>query len=641
MINRFYKPLVSIRRHLWHLRHGGISQLVEYRRRRRVTVPKGRGNFEVGEMKLKGVEGAEFTVRPALIPDSESWQSRRVVRVGIIADDFTRLAFEYEWIQIVLDPKCWRVQLEEQKIEILFVESAWHGNHNSWEHQIVGANAPSKNLIELVTECRARGVPTVFWNKEDPVHFEDFIEVAKLFDYVYTTDEGCIGKYGAAGVAAPVGLLPFAAQPAIHNPVRREGVKESCLRDVAFGGTYFRKKYAGRRRQMDIVLGGALDASAKLEKGLEIFSRFKDLDPAYKFPAEYANRVLGELSYEQMLTAYRMYRVFLNVNSIDNSTSMCARRIFEILACGTPVVSGESKAILRYFPEGEVLQPKTRQEAANWIRALCGSPELRDRITHTAQRKIWQSHTYTHRVRTILNDVGLRDSNDSEPKITVLLATNRPQQLRHALNQIAAQKNVDVEAVVVCHGFEPSAESCELPTVPQINVTWLTMDSRATLGACYNLALSRASGEFVAKMDDDDLYSQYYLFDQINALRYSGADIVGKAAHYVLLEDLSAVCLRFEQLEHRFGMFVAGPTILTPRETAASLGFADVTRGEDTRFLAAARAAGAIIYGSDRFGFIQCRRAPSEHTWRVPYEEIMRSSRVVAMSRKGLDHILF
>ncbi|WP_371858334.1 glycosyltransferase, partial [Pseudomonas sp. FW215-L1] len=50
-----------------------------------------------------------------------------------------------------------------------------------------------------------------------------------------------------------------------------------------------------------------------------------------------------------MLSAYRSFKIFLNVNSVTSSPSMCARRIFEIAASGTAVVSTESAALRNFF----------------------------------------------------------------------------------------------------------------------------------------------------------------------------------------------------------------------------------------------------------------------------------------------------
>ena len=111
---------------------------------------------------------------------------------------------------------------------------------------------------------------------------------------------------------------------------------------------------------------------------------------------------MGSLDYQQMLTAYRAYKVFLNVNSVVDSPSMCARRIFEITACGTSVVSTPSEAVRRYFTPEQLSVVSDREHAADVVRALVRSPELAERMVHRAQREIWAKHTCTHRVETVL-----------------------------------------------------------------------------------------------------------------------------------------------------------------------------------------------------------------------------------------------
>ena len=53
-------------------------------------------------------------------------------------------------------------------------------------------------------------------------------------------------------------------------------------------------------------------------------------------------------------------------------------------------------------------------------------------------------------------------------------------------------------------------------------------------------------------MDDDDIYGEHYLTDQLAALRYSNADLVGKQAHYLHLRNRDIVMCRFPEREHRF-----------------------------------------------------------------------------------------
>src|SRR5699024_9558730 len=108
--------------------------------------------------------------------------------VAVILDDFSMLAWSYEFETVAVTPGSWREQLAEAPVDLLLVESAWHGNKDAWQYQLTGSKAPSEPLRELVAHCREQGVPTVFWNKEDPPHFEDFLDTARLFDQVFTTD---------------------------------------------------------------------------------------------------------------------------------------------------------------------------------------------------------------------------------------------------------------------------------------------------------------------------------------------------------------------------------------------------------------------------------------------------------------------
>ncbi len=564
---------------------------------------------------------------------------RRNLRVGVIADTFTALAFSYEWQQVALSPSDWRTVLDEAPLELLFVESAWHGNDDAWQFQLTGAHAPSTALQALVKECRRRGIPTVFWNKEDPVHFDDFLDTARLFDVVFTTDSEKVEDYRAALGHDRVGVLPFAAQPAIHNPIRPRGTSLESRRDVAFAGTYFRHKYPERRAQMDVLLGGAMDATRRLPIGLEIFSRFRGVSEDYAFPEPYASRVVGELSYEEMLSAYRSYKVFLNVNSVVGSPSMCARRIFEITACGTPVLSAPSPAISNFFPPEEILQVDDREEAAQWVRALCSSNELRDRMVHLAQRRIWREHTYGARVDQVLRVVGMEDRVRRPRTVTAMVSTNRPRQVGHVIDQLAHQRDVEVQTVLLTHGFSADDAQRSLARERGLEVEWLEAPASQSLGACYNQILARADGDAVAKIDDDDLYGPSYLFDQVAAMDYSGAEVVGKGAYYVHLAAKDMTVLRFPLREQAFGHFVAGPTLVLDTALARRVPFRDTTHGEDSALLRDVLDAGARIYSADRFGFIQCRSSSGSHTWGIKDPEILATSRVLVHG-KAVSHVI-
>jgi len=608
----------DVRTAMWHLRQGGLKQFHEWRRRRGLRQPR---MSSEAVYKSNSVTFAPYVVpnRPPRRPD---------LRVGVILDDFSTAAFSFEWNLLPLRKDEWRRQLEETHIDFLFVESAWKGNSGSWEFQLTGPSGPKPEFLALMGYCRRREIPTAFWNKEDPPHYDDFLPAAREFDVVFTSDSGRIGSYLQDLEHDRVAVLPFAAQPAIHNPIRSGRGRHS--RGVAFAGMYFAHKYPERRRQMDLLLAAARDAGSQSGPELEIFSRQLGGDPNYQFPAPFNENVVGTLGYDRMLTAYRAYKVFLNVNSVVDSPSMCARRIFEITASGTPVVSTPSSAIGRFFAHDEVLVTESRNQGKSQIRMLARSPEFNDRVVHKGQRRIWRANTYAHRAETIVASVRPeREYPVGLPSASALVSSKRPQQLEHVFATVGSQAGVDLELVLLTHGFEAEPDQvrdlAERYGVPAYKV--LTAARELTLGECLNLCVSAASGEVLTKMDDDDYYGPHYLEDLLHALEYSDADVVGKLAHYMHFASKDATVLRMPHMEHSYSHFVMGPTITARREVFEKLPFEGRNKGEDTAFLKAVSEAGGSIYAADRFNFCQMRKAEG-HTWDVSDEMLAASGEI-------------
>lgn len=549
------------------------------------------------------------------------------LNVGVILDEFSLLAWTPEFETVLLTPNAWRDQLRETPIDMLLVESAWAGNHGAWQYQLTGSQAPRQDLVELVEHCRQQSIPTVFWNKEDPSHFEDFIDSAKLFDVVFTTDSTLIPKYKEALGHDRVDSLSFAAQPSIHNPMRIRGLEQTG--DMAFAGMYFDHKFPERKQQMELLFGAAISVVNRGRYGFDIFSRHHGGNEKYQFPALYDKHVVGSLPYEKMLAAYRNYKVFLSVNSVTNSHSMCARRVFEIVASGTPVVSGESAAIPEFFDQDEVPVVTDEQMAAHTLRAVLNSSQARDRMVHSAQRKIWNHHTYAHRADKILSAVDLKVKSPflAPPSVSAIVSTYRPNFVRNAIESVAKQKDVDTELILLTHGFEEVEKELRAyaADLGVENFTLLSSPQSDPLGLCLNKLVTASSGDVIANFDDDDFYGEYYLHDSLNAMKFSNADLVGKFATYMYSEDEEIMTLRNPGKEYMFTDFVTGATFVGRREVFTQHPFLPMSQGEDSRFLVSVERAGAKIFAGDRFNFMQIRGQHS-HTWNVDHLELYANS---------------
>jgi hypothetical protein len=241
--------------------------------------------------------------------------------------------------------------------------------------------------------CRKGGIPTVFWNKEDPVHFDEFIDLAVEFDHIFTTDSGCITQYAERGKKAEV--LRFAAQPTINNPVE---LYDRRIDKVCFAGSYIRL-YPQRMKDFEAIADAIGDGS------LDIYDRNLERgDPRYAFPERFKPLVKGTLKGDEIVRAYKGYRFGLNLNSVKNSETMLARRVFELMASNTPVISNSSKAIENTFP-GLVLasdNPDMIKKELGQLKA--DESEYRNRRLK-AMREVMLHHTYRDRAGQIFKAV--------------------------------------------------------------------------------------------------------------------------------------------------------------------------------------------------------------------------------------------
>ncbi len=618
MIDRIIR---NPRQALWHFRKGGVKRVAQW---------SDRLDSEAGQQRTGPYHGAagrwhgrrqQRRLTFAEMPLPTQGVRRPDLRVALVADDFSAMAFGCEWNTVQLGPDVWTQQLDANDFDLLFVESVWHGKDGKWAGKVAQRDHASGALRDLVEAFQAAGIPTAFWNKEDPPHYDDFLEAARLFDHVYTTDSDKIPDYQRDLGHENVSVLAFGAQPAVHNPVRpRYGWHQ---RDVTFAGMYFQHKYPERRQQLDVLLSGAL--SAQLPIGLEIFSRYLGSDDKYQFPEPFTGKVVGSLNYRQMLTAYKAYKVYLNVNSVTESPTMCSRRIFEVIASGSTLISTPSQAIATYFSPQEIQVVETPEEAQGVISAVVANPRFADLALHRGQRRIWQEHTYAHRAEQVLGDVLPTERRELQlPPVSVLVPTRRPDQLENIFENVGRQTHRDVELIVLSHGYETSNEAVRglAAKYGLEHVVNMSAPGDVSLGECLNRLVAGSSTAVVTKMDDDDYYGQFYLEDQLHAMNYSRADIVGKQAHYMYLESLDASILRFSHREHSFTNMVMGPTLMASREVLSQLGFSDLRSGEDSDLLERAVRDGVTVYAADRFGFYQRRKATG-HTWSVGDHQLL------------------
>ena len=328
-------------------------------------------------------------------------QKNKRPRIAIVADPFTTFSLEPDADLINITPLDWQWKLRFFKPDFLFVESAWRGYKNSWQGKIAsyGHSSPNKlELIRLLDFCRKRKIPTIFWNKEDPFHFERFADAAALFDVVYTTDAGSLARYHSLPHQAfqHVGVLMFAAQPRWYLPAvsgeRRQG--------IAFLGGYYGNELAERSRAQEDVLYTLRD------QGLIIFDRFWQNNNGCSYPDKLQPYCKPAISHISVAKAYRQYQLYLNFNTISQSPTMLSRRVFEMAAAGCPIISTPSIAMDSIFGKS-IVAVQDGISAREWCVQLQKNILQRNELGEQAREIVLSQHTWKHRLAQLNHELSL------------------------------------------------------------------------------------------------------------------------------------------------------------------------------------------------------------------------------------------
>lgn len=487
----------------------------------------------------KAEEPAGVRLVPLPSPDAEvdleraRWLSGgrtaplRELKVAAILDEMSQACFGPECrLDTGFGANDWEERLSASPPHMLLVESAWSGNGGGWQYCVASYQHPRYAglpfLRELLAWCGERGIPTVFWNKEDPVHFDRFKEAAALFDHVFTSDANRIEAYAALDGAhcKTVEALPFAAQPRLHNPIP---VTEERLREPVFAGTYYRDRHADRRRSLEAIL------DAGRPHGLVIYDRTHgSTSDAYGFPERFAPHIRGRLSYDEIVTEYKRHLVFLNVNSVADSPTMFSRRVFELLACGTAVLSTPSVGMQETF--GDLVPvAETEEEASAALQRLLDDHEYRDGLTRRAQRLVLSEHTYRDRLAQIAKAAGFAISdNDGERTAALAIARNR-EELNRVCDAVLRQTRLPDEVLVGCDdgasldgGVERVRER-----LPDGRVRVVRQQPHDSPPQRLRELASLATTEWVAPLRPEARYGPDHLKGLLACTRFADAQVVG------------------------------------------------------------------------------------------------------------------
>ena len=551
-----------------------------------------------------------------------------------ILDEFS----EASWGKVLTLYQLTRINYQNQILgstaHALFLESCWNGNNGNWNYAFTSPELKHKNAQDLLNaiSIAKNKMPILFWNKEDPMHYQKFLPIASLCDVIFTTDNRMLDKYKRDIPDAIIEVLPFATSPELCNPLGRFAQKD--VGTICFAGSYYAKDHEERKVQMDSVLPIIINLD-----GI-IYDRMSNQkSDRYKFPNEYIKHIRPAVPFSDITTVYKKFKLFLNVNTIVESETMMSRRVYELLSSGTPVISTPSKAIDAQF-DGIVQVASDARGAGLIAKSLLNDHWKWLRLSHLGYREVMLKHTYKQRMHKIANKLGYELSaiDGENDMVSIITASNRPHFIDRIASNITKQTYSNLELIIVVQNY--SERHCvELENKikqlrPSMQLKLIINNSNDSLGKRLNSAVELAAGHYVAKMDDDDFYFPNYLLDMLIPFSFSGCAIVGKEEIFMYMDGMDKTLLRYKGKRHKFTQFVAGATLVMKREIFKKVKFGDLNTGEDGSLIKMALDNGLKIYASDPFNFSVYRDArPENHTWKIDQDFFVSKSEFIALGK--------
>jgi hypothetical protein len=317
---------------------------------------------------------------------------------------------------------------------------------------------------------------------------------------------------------------------------------------------------------------------AAMPFGLEIYDRrFGHEDKAFGFPERFEERVKGALPYDQMINAYKAHRIFLNVNSVHDSPTMFSRRVFELLACGTAVVSTESVGVEQTLGE-VVAMVETQEQATEALTKLQDDDYWRE-LTQRGHRRVLGEHTYRHRLAEVANTLGFNVTAYPGEEVAALALVDDVDQARRfraVVSSISAQETRPAELLIGSH-TSVAGDLQELQSDgSEIRVRVVQQDPDDTRSQRYRELAALAASPWLAVLHPAHTYGEHHITDLVLTTRYVDADIIGNAS-FETTEGSGAVD---RGLEHRFVESVHPHSALVRRELIARRGWPDDAAGD-------------------------------------------------------------
>jgi len=234
-------------------------------------------------------------------------------------------------------------------------------------------------------------------------------------------------------------------------------------------------------------------------------------------------------------------------------------------------------------------------------------------------RKVMQSYVWKSEDREALFGSDPFPEGFDTPKVTSVLVTRRPELIDQCFESFRKQSWPNKELVMVFNTLDLPSDMPATEAGEQI----FALSETANIGECLNRGITRATGRYWVKMDDDDLYSATYLEESAWYYRATQADVVGRSTPFFYFAGQNSTSYRPNPLKINFHLIgtaghISGATLSADKAAGVPL-FSVLDRNSaDSNWVNRLKREKWRIQVADTTSMVVYRDADeTKHTWSI------------------------
>ena len=431
---------------------------------------------------------------------------------GILSDRLYQ-CIGLESVLFLLTPENYKYVFRYGKIDLFLIESTIQSKIEWWKFAQMAFGEAHDILLDSIALAKKLSIPVIFWKTNSELSSPAMDCVIRECDIIYqasTKDKLISGRKPDFLAEA---IQPRFFHPLAHLAEKREK-KYIIIDGISNVARYHENiEILNRIEESDLLIIDSNNIHLTNSSGIDIFSK----------------NMMGYVNNKSRIDLLKQANVFLSLLGSRKSDSLKRWQELEVMAMGVPVLfwGALDKDDIRKNLVLEFNDPdKLLQEM------IClKDPFYNLRISHKLFRHIHSQHTIAHRIKKICGDLNINSEWDEYPLVTICFATYRKENLLNCIDQYARQIYPNKELIIVYNGTGDISKEKEIIQSQNSNnnqIRFISTPQESGLGAALNCGIHNAKGDFFFKMDDDDFYSEHYIYDMIVKFRCFNFQLFGK-----------------------------------------------------------------------------------------------------------------